>query len=391
MIWQTHITITKVIDSEEFAAGQNEEPNLMLFPVAPGRFHACWTLCPALLDQGQRAFGLGGDGVKLVLRAFSFTGEAGDYGQAHATEDFPVSGLHNNGYFDLGSAPESVSGVLGLVNPHGQFRPLVRGDAVALPQHAYAPEPAAPKPTPAPTASAPLDEAQVLARLPRLTNLPEELLISPKKLAFFERINGETIFEPEAAPLTFSAVLDENSVHEAILSGNCQILTAAVTTVLPAAPQPTKHTGSSELLASQWTDQWDDHAPISLRAELIINGRLSPGHTLALGDKAIKPLPGGHFKIIRKLSAFAEVFPLLAMLGHISKDAGALNFVKDAAGKPVLELHASVLIEGRINDPDYAKFLPEGVKTDADGRFSLHREAPNGALLLPGLSLIAHP
>ncbi|WP_189517492.1 hypothetical protein, partial [Cerasicoccus arenae] len=246
-----------------------------------------------------------------------------------------------------------------------------------------------------------LDEGTIVARLPQLTNLPPDLLKSPDELAFFERPNADTIIEAKSVALTPTTALDESSIHTAIINGNCRSLTNSGPDQAPPpiaeSTKSTKHggasekAGASEQLASQFSDSWDDRAPINLRAELTINGRLTPGLTLALGRQLIRPLPGGYFKVIRKLNNFAEVWPIFSTLSLLGdSNQGALELAKDTAtGKPILEIHASICIEGRINDESYIKFLPADVKPDENGRFSLHRALPQGAVLLPGLSLIA--
>lgn len=387
--------IAEAVDSEDFANGADHDPHLELLPVSPGRFHAHWRLKPDQIETGRQMLGVAPEDARLVLRAYEFSGDNRDYAHAR-TEDFSVHGLDNHGYFDLQGAPESVGGVLGLVNHHGHFRPLLRGDSVALPQPADEPAPA-PEPTAPPASSqAPstsLNESQVLARLPRLTDLPNELLKAPDELAFFER-SGDTVIEAASVELPGSVVLDESAVHDAVISGNCKILPAeeasASGTADTAHKPSNERGGASELLASQWSDSWDEHAPIHLRAELSVSGRLSPGLKLSLGGKVIRPLPGGYFKIVRKLNAFAEAWPLFSTIGLLEETPeDAVELLKDETGEAVLEIHASVFLEGRINDPDYLKFLPEGVTPDSDGRFSLHRTLPNGAVLLPGLSLLA--
>ncbi len=400
-------SLADVIDSQDIGMPASNAPHLMLLPVAPGRIHAHWQLSANLLSEGRQILGVGDSDAKLVLRAYHFDHGAGQYAEANSAEDFPVEGLENSGYFDLDQQPRHAGAVLGLKNGHGHFRPLVRAASVALPQPAVQ-SPPTPREEPAgiaPTARQsqpsvtlnPLDEASVVARLPRLCNLPEELLKTPDELAFFNRETAANIPEADTIALTGDLVLDESAVHEAIISGNCKVLT------LPQkeadAPHPTQPSssklpesvGASELLASQWSDNWDSASPINLRAELTLNGRLGPGMKLALADKLIAPLPGGAFKVVQKLSGFAEVMPLL-LTAYQSPNQGssALELIKGASnGQPILEIHASIAIEGRINDESYLKLLPPEVKTDEAGRFELNRSLPDGALLLPGLSLIA--
>jgi hypothetical protein len=55
----------------------------------------------------------------------------------------------------------------------------------------------------------------------------------------------------------------------------------------------------------------------------------------------------------------------------------------------MLELHAALEIEGKVTDPAYQGLLPTGLNTGPDGKFKLHRMLPDGAVILPGLSLIA--
>ncbi|WP_309398047.1 DUF4912 domain-containing protein [Cerasicoccus maritimus] len=403
-------SLSDVIDSQEIKFSAPHQPNLMILPVSPGRIHAHWALNPELLEEGRQVLGVGDEEVNLILRTYNFGSESTNFAEANSTKDFPVEGLNNSGYFDLQSTPQNVGAVVGLKNAQGHFRPLVRAGSVALPQPSVKPAPApSPEPQPTPPVSRQanpevalnaLNESAIIARLPRLSNLPEELLKSPNELAFFKRVDGESLPEADIVQLQRKVVLDESEIHDAIISGNCKELKlpADAATDKPAASdQPPANAelpdsaGASELFASQWADSWDTHSPINLRAELTINGKLGVGMKLALGGKLITPLPGGQFKVVRKLSGFAEVLPLFITAGMSPVNgSNALELAKDAAtGQPLLEIHASVSIEGRINDESYLKLLPPDVPVDDQGCFSLHRAMPNGALLLPGLSLIA--
>lgn len=402
------LNLANVIDGERLAPHPGAMDHLTVLPVAPGRFHAHWELNPQMIQEGRNMLGVDSNGAKLVLRAYDFRDHGSNYAAAESSSDYPIHGLCNSGYFDLESTPAHVGAVLGLKNDQGHFRPLMRAETVALPQPVAKPAPEVePKPAHEPSpvrqtapevALSPLDEQGIVARLPRLDNLPAELLKTPDELAFFDREPDASVVEAEIVPLTGKLILDESTIHEAIISGNCRVLsepkakaTAADTPAAAKSAGLPENVGASELFASQWADSWDDNAPISLRAELTINGRLGPGMKLAIGSQAIKPLPGGYFKITRKLSGFAEVWPLFLTASLSEPDSDySLELAKDATtGETMLELHASIAIEGRINDESYRKLLPPGVSTDAQGRFELHRALPNGALLLPGLSLIA--
>lgn len=383
--------IAEIVDNEDFVGGHQTQPHLELLPVSPGRFHAHWRVEPAQIDAGRQILGVEPDAARLVLRAYEFNG--GDRNYAHArTEDFAVHGLDSNAYFDLNGTPEFIGGVLGLVNSHGHFRPIMRSETVALPQNAAPPPPKSAAAVAQSTPRTGLDEQEVLSRLPQLIGLPAELMKAPEDLVLYKRAE-DARSEATAVTLTPTPALDESAVHAAVITGACKVLPEAAedAPTIPAPSSPVESTGASELLASQWSDAWDDFAPIHLRAEISVSGRLGPGLKLSLGGKEIRPLPGGYFKIVRKLNAFAEAWPLFSTLSLLEEpNKESAQALYDASGQAMLEIQASVFLEGRINDPDYLKFLPEGVTTDSTGRFSINRALPNGAVLLPGLSLLAN-
>jgi len=380
--------IAEAIDSRDLP---QSHPGLTLVPESPGRVHASWSIDPALLERGQSMLGVAPRATRLVLRVYHFDDFGDAFENALAWRDFPIQGRENRGYFDLEGQPAFVNGVIGLLNEHNHFRPIIRGQAVALPQ---APGREAARPAPErpaanallPGASAePLDEASILARLQSLEGLPAEMLRSPEALI--------RLAESERA----DSGLDAGAIHAAVLVEAGRQASPEAGEHPEARPSSAARGGASELagasdqLASQLSDAWDDRAALNLRAELVVSGRLAPGVAITCGGEHVRPLPGGQFQMVRKLNGFREVWPLIAGLGSLAESpSGAVTLAQtERGGRPLLEMHTAVTIEGRVNDEAYRRYLPDWVQCDGAGRFKATFPLPNGAVLLPDLSLIA--
>jgi hypothetical protein len=137
---------------------------------------------------------------------------------------------------------------------------------------------------------------------------------------------------------------------------------------------------------------WFGHAPIELRAEFLLYGKLAPGLRLMMGQEIIESSSDGMFTWRQTLTAFDQIWPLLRLALHPPAQAAgpSLDFFKDV--KPasrLLEINGALEVFGRVEDHEYAALLPEGLSVDDAGYFKFSRLLPEGAILLPGLSLIA--
>lgn len=149
--------------------------------------------------------------------------------------------------------------------------------------------------------------------------------------------------------------------------------------------------GASELLASNWADMWGDNAPIQLRASFVICGRLAAGLKLILAGKPVKTLPGGRFIVRQPIKDFSSALQLMhsATQPHEMAAGPALEALKSCGNGPrVLEIHAALDVEGHLQDPSYAPYLPKHLHIAVDGSFRVTRFLPHGAVVLPGLVLV---
>jgi hypothetical protein len=350
-----------------------------LLAVSHDRFQARWSLRQATLEQGYRLASADPGRSHLVLRAFCLGKDAPPDALSGKWSDFAVDGPNGSGYFDLPYPAARVGASLGLKNELGRFSPLLRGDPVSLPAAPPPPEPPVPgraaesRPEPA------MGEAGVADRIAALRGLPDELKGS------LGRSPGGTAGR--------SVSLDESAVMSAVgraLAANPNPEIPAVKTMFNGTPPPAP--GASELLASQWEALWAEGAPIEVRAELILTGRLAAGTKLLLGHEVVTPSGGGHFFWKRVLNGFDQAWPLVqaGLSTPVVEAEPALRFFREAAGaEPLLEIQASLEIEGRVADPGYRARLPEGLRPDEAGVFKLTRPLPHGAVVLPGLSLVA--
>jgi hypothetical protein len=243
--------------------------------------------------------------------------------------DYSIESTEDSAYFTLPKPAPKINAVIGLINQSGRFHPLVRGDAVMLP------------PLPEP----PFHRAAV--------NL-ERTAPTGKELAYHLK------------PASAASQQADNS------------------TTVSNAP---------ELFFSEHAGALSDSTPIEMRAEFVLTGKMAAGMKLLLGSEILEPGPDGFFIWKRKLTTYAQIRSLLeAALSTPSVSAGpALEFFRDIdRSQRLLELNATLEIEGRINDFNYMSNLPEGLTVDAAGRFKLNRMLPEGAVILPGLSLISN-
>lgn len=303
-------------------------PALQLLPLSHNEFQARWSLDKEPLEAGRRAASQFEGEPRLVLRAYSLSAEADRSAFSNVWHDFRIEHLESSAFFTLPRHATRIKASIGLINKSGQFSPLVRSDAVPMP------------PPPAP----PAEKASATA---------DSTAPRGKELAY------------HASPASAVSADPENPLPDESIS---------------------------EEAAAPWQQVWEKSAGADIRAEFVLTGKMATGMKLLLGSEIVRPDAGGFFVWQRKLDSFDQVWPLLqAALSSPSVPAGpSLEFFKNVdAPERMLELHASVEIEGRISDSRYLNKLPEGLALDANGRFKFSRMLPSGAVILPGLSLIS--
>lgn len=383
-----------------------------ILPVSHNEFQARWTLSPDALESGRRAAAEASGQTHLVLRAYALGPQSKNSDFSSEWQDFSIEGTDNSAYFNLSTPANKINAVVGIMNKSGHFSPLARGQAVALPA---APKPAVPKPEPSQTRTIPksekvLNEAEISERLEAINGLPDKLKSKPEVLTHQPEAH-EPAARPEAAAIgaraASTSVVPSNTLNEVAVLESVRKKMAAEPNPLITESEETPDTtetqtktatyetetgGASEQLASQWEDIWSEHAPVELRAEFTLTGKIAPNMKLMIGGKIIEPTPGGYIVWKQRLNSFLQVWPLLdAALSSPSVPAGpSLEFFKNVKpSERLMELHASLEIEGKVSDPNYIEKLPGGLQVNAEGQFKLSRALPDGAVILPGLSLIA--
>ena len=149
---------------------------------------------------------------------------------------------------------------------------------------------------------------------------------------------------------------------------------------------------SADSLFEKSTNNWTGNEAVEMRAEFVISGKFAPGARLMLGNQILEPDSDGFVTWRRKLDSSRQIWPLLetALASPCVPAAPSLEFFRDVdSSAKIMELQAALRIEGKLNDPAHRHKLPEEIKVEADGVFKLTRMLPDGAIILPGLSLIA--
>ncbi len=421
--------LARKVDATQLPHG-NE--GIEILPVSRDCFQARWSLSQEALSEGRRIASDNPEDTQLVLRAFSLPPDAHQDELSSVWHDFQIDGIDNSGYFNLPVPSDKINASLGLINQDGRFSPLLRAESVALP----AAPPSKPKTPPAVPEAEPaaadqddrveealqtastfpkrstiaqiLDETEICTRLENIAGLPEAFKAPAKAyLAELEALQSEA---PEAATteairtafqsLPHTPSLDEGAVLELVRHN----MAAQPNPVIEeSVEQPAIHPtnaaeeagtpcGASEQLASQWEDIWSDKAPVEIRADFILTGKIASGMKLLLGNQIIAPAPGGFFTWKRELESFDQAWSLIvaALSTPVVQAGPALEFFKDVTpAERLLELHAALEIEGQVTDPEYIERLPQALCPDSNGRFKLSRMLPHGAVIIPGLSLIA--
>jgi hypothetical protein len=423
----------------------NAKEGIEVLPIAHNEFQARWSLSADAIEKGRKIASHEENGAHLVLRAFSLPTASHSDAVSDKWHDFHIEGTENNGYFTLPGSADAVNASIGLVNKDGRFSPLVRGESVCLPaaRPTVAPtqiqaEPASdekadirtealaepdtaesadqlPEPTAdlnercRPASYQVLNEEAICARLATIEGLPD-FFKAPASHALEDLSEAAQFVTdgPDLPPvweiahkLECTGTLDERAIHDAV---RAKLAVDPQPEIAPSeersSGQTTEaleafHAGASEQLASlasQWEELWSDQAPVEIRACFILSGKIAPGLRLLLGAEPIKPTAGGFFTWKHEINTFGQTWPLLqAALDTPSVPAGpALEFFKDVErAQRMLEFHGSLEIEGKVTDPDYYERLPRALSVDAAGHFKLTRMLPNGAIVLPSLSLVA--
>ncbi|HKK18271.1 MAG TPA: DUF4912 domain-containing protein [Opitutales bacterium] len=381
-----------------------------ILPVSPTEFQARWSLDRESLESGMQSASHDRGETRLVLRAYSLPIDADPSDFSSIWHDYGIDSTDNSAYFTLPAPTARINAAVGLMNRSGRFSPLVRGEAVSLPTP---PKEVPPKTddgakteTPGSTAGPPpaqaaapdrrntvaLNEAEIAERLERIAGLPES----------FKSGSAASGMARTSQPSEYPQLLDEENTLKTVRQK------MAVEPELPdpepvVSPKPGTETraqaesqardgGSSEQLASQWEEIWSGKAPVEIRAEYVLTGKIAPGMKLLLGNEILAATPGGFIVWRRTLDSFNQVWPLLqAALSSPSVAAGpSLEFFREVnPSDRLLELHAALEIEGKVSDPTYHSLLPDELHPAADGSFKINRMLPDGAVILPGLSLIA--
>jgi len=302
---------------------------LQILPISCKEFQARWSLSKESLDSGLLAASHFEDAPGLVLRAYSLPVDSDRSEFSSVWHDYRIDSTEDSAFFTLPKPAPKINAAIGLINKSGRFSPLVRGDAVMLP---------------------PLPDPPFQSEAISL----ESKVPTGKELAYHSK------------PVSAVSKHSDNS---------------------PSAVD------APERFFSEQEGSLPESTPIEMRAEFVLFGKMAPGMKLLLGNEILEPGPEGFVVWKRKLTSFAQIRALLeAALSTPSVNAGpSLEFFKDTdRSQRLLELHATLEVEGRIGDSDYLSNLPEGLTVDAEGRFKLNRMLPDGAVILPGLSLITN-
>jgi len=154
-------------------------------------------------------------------------------------------------------------------------------------------------------------------------------------------------------------------------------------------PGPSNEAGAS---IEPQQELWSGRAPIELQAEFLLYGKLAPGFRLMMGREVVETSSDGMFTWRQSLRAFDQVWPLLRLALHPPAQATGpgVEFFKDVEpASRLLEINGALEVSGRLGDSEYTALLPEGLSVDDAGCFRFSRLLPEGAILLPGLSLVA--
>ena len=158
----------------------------------------------------------------------------------------------------------------------------------------------------------------------------------------------------------------------------------------PSKAEDAYNDKGSAVLASQWEELWSDKTPVTINAVFVLTGRIQAGMTSSSGTKSSKP----NLEELCLEEKAQQLQPGMvfdrATLHTPAISAGpTLSFLGAEDRKCILDIQASLEISGRVSDPSYAEKLPEALKLSQDGTFESSCFLPYGAIILPGLSLVA--
>lgn len=332
------------------AAGSNRPSTgstLHIQPRSHVEFESRWSLSQDALDAGFQAATQNGAEANLVLRAYSLTADSSESDFSEIWQDFRIDRAKGKSCFTLPKPTPKMRVAVGLMNNSGQFSPLVRGMTVTLP-------------------------------------------LPPDQLAAQGQVAGE-----EKAALTHndSSVSDQpESLGSNLPVGHNGYRSP------PSHAQAQKDIiarmkhQSAEELFNVGEELWTESAPIELKAEFVVFGKTAPYTKLLIGSQIIEADTDGSVEWKQNIGSFKQVWPLLQdALKMPSLEAGSsLEFFQNVEpGQKLIELRGALKIIGKINHPEYLSMLPKELKVDANGVFKISRMLPEGAVILPGLSLIA--
>ena len=372
---------------------------LELLAVSSVQFQARWSLAAETLSKGSAITAASVESAHLLLRVYSLSASADSDTLSNDWHDFSIEGITNSGYFNLPVPTAKINAALGLMDNEGRFSPLVRAQSIALPAAA-------------PSSSKDSSEATLEKRLEALSGLPpafkrptqEYLAAVAAKESSSEPHSDDAKMREALEQLPATPALDPATILEAVRQTIAKHphpeMTAGRGKEKEGPKEPPRRVARKQSpapqaiaqLASQWETVWSDTASIEVHAEFILNGKIGPKMKLLLGNEIIQPAADGVFTWKQPLHAFHEAWPLIqaAMQTPVVPAGPSLEFFKTVTSdQRLLELHGALQIEGRVTNPDYLDRLPVGLKPDANGHFRLSRSLPEGAVILPGLSLVA--
>jgi len=326
------------------------ESTLQIQPRSHVEFKSSWSLSHDALDAGLQAATQNGAKANLVLRAYSLTADSSESDFSDIWQDFTIDRKKGSRCFTLPKPTPKIRAVLGLINDSGRFSPLVRGKAVALP----------PSPDQLATQNKE-DRAQSLDNAAAPHNPASEV---------------EQAESPGVSPPAGQNGYHSPPSHALAKEANTTGMTSQ----------------SAEAFFNAGDEVWTESAPIELRAEFVVFGRVTPGTKLLMGGQIVEAGTDGSVEWKQTIGSFKQVWPLLQeALEMPSVEASpSLEFFQNVEPEQkLIELRGALKITGRVNHPEYLSMLPKELNVDASGVFKLSRMLPDGAVILPGLSLIA--
>lgn len=350
-------------DQREDTKTPSNESGLQILPISHVEFESRWSLSKDALNAGIRAAAQEQGQSQLVLRAYSLSAESSSSDYSNVWRDYNINSTENSAYFTLPKPTPKIKTAIGLINRSGRFSPLVCSKAVELP------------PPP-----------DVLSAQPRVMPKTGNLIKTKKPISN----NRADDTNKPTTPWSEAEFAEPIEPCPPIAQFGYRSPPSHACSHRPE--NQNSDNGSSLKLFNQLEEIWTGSTPIEIRAEFVVTGKIAPGMRVLLGNQILEPNSEGFIEWKRRLDSFAQIWPLLqeAMTSPSVAANPSLDFFKDSKpSEKILELHAALKIAGKVNDPEYHSMIPEGLDLDANGIFKLSRVLPDGAVILPGLSVIA--